>query len=371
MPIQYNTPSWLHGADPLEAAIHGSSLGQRIAESNQRAAAEYMALQQRQQQFQQTMQMHQQQLEQAQADTQQNFQAQQETQKQNRLQRQQQLAVENAYKQSQLGLAKQKLELTTQAAAKKFQTQQVIQGEINKDANSLMAEEGMAADEARQKATVRAYMRHATDLGLNPAALGQLSKSATDQNNGGEWRKAPSGQDYYYEEKSGVIRFPPKPVPTPQWDEDNLKAKDLTKDIQATTKELKAAQADKTKTREDIIAIQQRLVDAQSQRHKIFQKRSASTAPVDATAPVTGAPGAAQPAPGAPVAAPAASPQAAAAMPQPLPLTGLKKEELQDGAPYITSKGVAVWDKKNEKFSPASSLAAPEPAPIQDEQSSD
>lgn len=360
MPVEpnYSVPPWLHSGDPFRAIEAGASLGQRINESNQRAAAEYMAMQQRHAQFQQQMEMQQQQLEQAQAFQQQHFQAQQETQKENELQKQQQLMVENAYKQAQIGLGKQKLEMTTQAAAKKFQTQQLLQSEINSDTQSMVAEEGMDPDEARQKATVRAYMRHATDLGLNPAAISQLAKSSTDPStNEGSWRTH-NGQDYYVNPKTGAPHFVPKAVPTPQWQEDDLTIKDLNKTIQGSQKELQAALADKSTKSGDLYPIQQRLIQAQAERHQILQKRAA---PPD-TAPVST---------GEPTVAPPASPAAAAAMPQPIPVTGLKKEDLQDGIPYITAKGVAIWNKDIEKFTPVPDTAAPSPDLVSPEHPAD
>ena len=357
MPISYQIPPWLHPADPLRAAEGGALLGQRIAESNQRAAQEYMMLQQRQSEFAQHMAMQERQLEQAQVMQQQQFQAEQEIHHQNQLQKEQQLAVENAYKQAQIGLGKQKLELTAQAAAKKFQTQQMIQSEINSDTQSMVAEEGMDPDEARQKATVRAYMRHATDLGLNPAAIGQLAKSSTDQNNEGEWRTGPGGQDYYYEKKSGVIRFPPKPVPTPQMQEADLKVKEISKEISDMVKEQKDAQTS-GKSPDELHAIQQKIFDAQGVRRDLL-KQKAGQPIVPTTQPVAPT--------GAPTAAPAASPQAFSAMAEPIPVTGLKKEDLIDKTPdgllqpYITAKGIAIWDKNKERFVPAESFASEAP----------
>jgi len=358
MPISYPAiPPWLHPADPLRAIEGGALLGQRIAESNQRAAQEYMMMQQRQSEFAQHMAMQERQLEQAQVMQQQQFQAEQEIHHQNQLQKKQQLAVENAYKQGQLALKQQALKATSEAAAKKMFTQQVLQSEINSDTNSLISEEGMDPDAARQKATIRAYMRHATDLGLNPAGLSQLAKSSTNPaDNEGEWKKDDKGDSYYINHRTGAIHYPPR-VPTPQMEEAGIQVKEISKEIGGLEKDLEEAKT-AGKSPQELQSIQQKIFDTQSVRQDLLKKKAGQ--PIMPTqAPIAPT--------GAPTVAPTASPQAAAAMAEPIPVTGLKKEDLTDRTPdgllqpYITAKGIAIWDKNKERFVPAESFASEAP----------
>lgn len=177
----YSVPNWIHGANPLQSITTGAELGVRIAESNQRAAIAYAELQRRQQEFQQTMEMHQQQLEQEQAFQQQRLQAQQQIQEQNQMRDDQKLMIENAYRQGQLGLQKQKLELTAQAAAQKMQAQEKFLFDRETIKNSLIYEEGMDPDEAERRATIQSMFRNATAIGISPSALAGLAKSVSPQ----------------------------------------------------------------------------------------------------------------------------------------------------------------------------------------------
>jgi len=218
MAVNYNPPPWLRGASPLEAVVPGASLGLRIAESNQRAAFEFMAMQNQQQRFAQQMEMEQQQLQQQQAFQEQKLQAQQKIAEQEQLRDDQKLQIENSYRQGQLGLQKQKLELTSQAAAQKFQAQQQFLSQREMLKSGFIYEEGMDPAEAEQKATIQALFILGPQMGMSPNALAQLAISAgskpeaslVDMPGGGQVIRQPSGTFTPWQR-------PEKDVPAPKF----------------------------------------------------------------------------------------------------------------------------------------------------------
>lgn len=197
----YSVPPWIRGGNPLQAVEAGASLGQRIAESNQRAAFEFAQMQAQQQRFQQEMALQEQRLQQQQEFEQQRLQAQQAIQEREQLRDDQKLMIEGAYKQAQFGLAKQKLELTAQAAASKMAAQQQFISDREQIKNSLLSEEGVDPADAERQATVQSLFKNGPLMGVSPTALASLAKASEtkpeaallDMPGGGQVIRQPSG----------------------------------------------------------------------------------------------------------------------------------------------------------------------------------
>lgn len=215
----YSVPGWLHGANPLEAITSGASLGIRIAEANQRAAIAYSELQRRNQEFAQTIAMHQQQLEREQEFQQQRFQAEQQIQEQNQMRNDQKLMIDNAYKQGQLGLKQQQLELTAKAAAEKSAASGRFLQSLNTLTSGYMAEEGMTEEQARAKAVPQAIYDSGLFQYVSPSSLAAMAKSAAGTREG-EWKTSPGGYPYYQTAQGG-LHFEPreneKAIPEPKF----------------------------------------------------------------------------------------------------------------------------------------------------------
>lgn len=211
MPVNYEIPPWIRGGNPLQAVEAGASLGQRIAESNQRAAFEFAQMQGQQAEFQQRMAMQQQQLEQQQAFQQQQFQADQTIQEQNQMRKDQQLAIENAYKQGQLGLKQQQLDMQIKAAAEQFQLQSNMQKQIAAD-TAVDVANGMDPEEARKKNTVKAYFDNAVQLGLTPQQIKALSDTSASK----RWKMVDlPGNGLGIEQPSGTVTIYQRPPKAP------------------------------------------------------------------------------------------------------------------------------------------------------------
>lgn len=237
MPVNYEIPPWIRGANPLQAVEAGASLGQRIAESNQRAAFEFAQMQSQQAEFQQRMAMQQQQLEQQQAFQQQQFQADQTIQEQNQMRKDQQLAIENAYKQGQLGLKQQQLDLANKAATEQFQSQVQFQKDLLDGTNQRVAQ-GMDLEQARRESFQDALFKNPFAK-VPPTAL----RSMTESLGGGapKWGTSPGGAEYVTESAGGgrqIVKFPPKPGVAPEEVVKKSEVGDITAKIRELDKQL-------------------------------------------------------------------------------------------------------------------------------------
>lgn len=196
MAVDYSVPSWIHGANPLQALTAGSELGLRIAEANNRSAIAWAELQRRQQEFQQEVSMQQQRLEAQKVAQQQQFAAEQQMHQERQLYDEQKLQVENAYRQGQLDLQQQKLNLTANAAAEKANASGRFLQSLNTLTSGYMAEEGMSEEQARAKAVPQALYDSGMFQYVNPTALAGMLK-ATQARGAGEFIDIPGGGKGY------------------------------------------------------------------------------------------------------------------------------------------------------------------------------
>lgn len=322
----YSVPPWIRGGNPLQAVEAGASLGQRIAESNQRAAFEFAQMQAQQSEFQQRMAMQQQQLEQQQAFQQQQFQADQTIQEQKQMRKDQQLAIENAYKQGQLGLKQQQLDLANKAATEQFQSQVQFQKDLTEGTNQRVAQ-GMDLEQARREAFQDALFKNPFSK-VPPTALRSMSESLS----GGapKWGTSPGGAEYVTESAGGgrqIVKFPPRPSAPPEEAARKAEAADITAQIREEQK-LLLAEPDKDKQ----LAIQEKLLNLAQRRRKLLSPKpvAAKVAPTTTeTSPSRG----------------------------PLPLPKSEKD-LEKDEIYQTSRGPAKWD--GSQFISATPPASPE-----------
>ncbi len=171
MPVSYQIPPWVRGADPIGKRLQAYAIGLQAAQAQARLAIERQQLQHQANQMAQQAQMEQMRLQIA-----------QQEQERKRAHDDQQLEVLKEYhrqqgdlEQQKLGQAEEKIKAVAAMTAHKYHAQEAVQNDYKR----LMAEDPTMTPE---KAIVRATLMHATELGLPEAGIGSLAKAAMQMN---------------------------------------------------------------------------------------------------------------------------------------------------------------------------------------------